>query len=80
MEKLTNHEAASAFLNTIEDPIVKNLVRHSYQTICISDAVPEGQFDLLYFFRIMQEFLRDHEGLAKVLKGEFEENKTGWGT
>ena len=79
MAKLINHAAASAFLNSIKDPIVKSLVRYSYQTVCMSDAVPEGEFDLLYFSQIMEEFLRDREGLAKALKGEFDEDKTGWG-
>lgn len=80
MGKHINHEAASAFLNRIDDPIVKSLVRYSYQTLCLSHAVPDGEFDLLYFFRIMEEFLRDSEELAKALKGEFGEDKTGWGT
>jgi hypothetical protein len=79
MGKLINHEAASAFLDNIEDPIIKGLVRNSYQTICVSNAVPDCDFDLLYFFKIVEEFLRDREGLAKTLKGELEENKTGWG-
>jgi hypothetical protein len=79
MGKLINHEAASAFLNNIKDPIVKGLVSNSYQTICTSDAVPEKDFDLLYFFRVMEEFLRDRAELAKALTGEFEEDKTGWG-
>jgi hypothetical protein len=77
--KLINHEAASTFLNSIDDPVVKSLLRYAYQTVCMSDAAPEGEFDLLYFFRIMEEFLRDREGVAKALKGEFEDNKTGWG-
>jgi hypothetical protein len=77
--KLINHEAASEFLNSIDDPIVKSLVRYSYQTICLSDAAPKGEFDLLYFSRIMEEFLRDREELTKALRGEFAEDKTGWG-
>jgi hypothetical protein len=46
----------------------------------MSDAVVDGEFDLLYFFRIMEEFLRDREKLAKSLRGEFEEDTTGWGS
>jgi hypothetical protein len=77
---MINHEAASAFLNSIEDPIVRDLVRYSYQIILMSDAFPQGDFDLLYFCRIMEEFLRDREKLAMWLRGEYEEDKTGWGT
>ena len=79
MGKLINHEAASAFVNSIEDPIVNGLLRSVYQTICLSEAAPEGEFDLLYFARIMEDFLRDREWLAKALRGDFGENKTGWG-
>jgi hypothetical protein len=77
---MINHEAASAFVNSIEDPIVRDLVRHSYVIILMSEAFPQGDFDLLYFFRIMEEFLRDREKLAMWLKGEYGEDKTGWGT
>jgi len=78
--RLINHEPASAFLNSIEDPIVQSLVRSAYQTLCMSDAVVDGEFDLLYFCRIMEEFLRDREGLARALRGDFGEDRTGWGS
>jgi hypothetical protein len=80
MGKFINHEPASAFLNSIEDPIVQGLVRYAYQTLCLSDAVVEGDFDLLYFARIMEEYLRDRERLAKALLGDFGEDKTDWGS
>jgi hypothetical protein len=78
--KVINHERASVFLNSIEDPIVQSLVRSAYQTLCMSDAVVDGEFDLLYFFRIMEEFLRDREDLARALRGNFGEDRTGWGS
>ena len=78
MGKLINHEPASVFLNSIQDPIVQSLVRYAYQTLCMSDAKVEGEFDLLYFFTIMEQFLRDRETLAKALVGDFGEDKTGW--
>jgi hypothetical protein len=74
-----NHEAASEFLNNIQGPLVQSLVRASYRTILLTDAVVEGEFDLLYFFRIMEEFLRDREKLAKSLVGDFEDETDGWG-
>jgi hypothetical protein len=79
MGKFINHEAASDFMNRIEDPLLQNMVRYAYQTLCMSDAVVEGEFDLFFFFRIMEEFLRDREAVAKALMGDFGENKTGWG-
>jgi hypothetical protein len=84
MGTLINYEAASAFLNDIDDPIVQTLVRSAYQTLCMSDAIAsgelEGQFDLLFFFRVMRDFLRDRESLAKALMNDFGEDKTGWGS
>jgi hypothetical protein len=80
MGKFINHEPASDFTNSIEDPIARSLVRYAYQTLCMSDAVVEGEFDLLYFARIMEEFLRDREALARSLRGEFGDDKTGWGS
>ena len=78
MGKFINHEAASDYLNQIDDSIVRGLIRSSYDTILMSTASVDGEFDLLYFFRIMEEFLRNRERLAKALLGELE-NKTGWG-
>jgi hypothetical protein len=66
MGKFINHEADSAFLKTIEDPIVRSLVQYAYQTTLMTDAVVDGEFDLLYYFRIMEEFLRDRERLGVV--------------
>ena len=63
--KLINHKDASEFLNGIQDPIVQSLVRYAYQTLCMSDAKLDGEFDLLYFFTIMEEFLRDREKLFR---------------
>ena len=77
--KVFNHEAAHIFLQTVRDPIVKTLINNAYQTMCISEAAPEGEFDLLYFYRILEGFMRDREDLARALMGNFGENPTGWG-
>ncbi len=79
MGDLTNHEKAAAFLDQIGDPIVKNLLQYLYQRLWLSDAVPEGDFDLLYFFQIMEEVMQDREGLIKALRGEYEEGRAGLG-
>jgi hypothetical protein len=77
MDEFFNHQAASAYLASIEDPILQSLVRSSYQTICLADFRPERSFDLLYFAKIMREFMKDREGLARSLRGDFGENLTG---
>ena len=48
MGKFVNHERASDFTNSIEDPIVQSLVRYAYQTLCMSDAVVEGESQSTY--------------------------------
>ena len=52
-----NPESASEFLEKIEDPIVKSLVRFSYQTMDLTDG-PRVSSTWLYFFKVMEEFLR----------------------
>ena len=74
-----NHQRASDFLRGIKDPIVGGLVKHAYEITLIIDATPQGQFDIDYFFRIMEMFLRDREILSRALLGEYGEDKTGLG-
>jgi hypothetical protein len=78
--KFINHEAASSFLDGIQDPIVQSLVRAAYQTHLLSEAEVEGEFDLLYFIRIMEEFLRNREKVSKTLMGDFSDETSAWGT
>ena len=79
MAEFLNHEASGVFTRSIADPIVRDLVRYSYQILCMSDRNVEGQFDLLFFAQIMEEFLRDRELVVKRLRGEWSENKSGLG-
>ena len=73
-----NNNAASEFLQKIEDPIVQHLVRLSYQTLCMLKSDVEGEFDLLFFFQIMESFLREREVIAKLLMGESVEDPGVW--
>ena len=73
MGKLINHQKAKAYLDSIGDPIVQALMEHAYSQIFVGTTPEfEGEFDLLFFFKILQAFLHDRDRLAKALTGELE--------
>jgi hypothetical protein len=73
MGKLINHQKAKEFLDHLDDPIVQALIQEAYAKI-FSEGITnfEGEFDLLFFYRILAAFLQDREGLARALRGELE--------
>ncbi len=79
MWSFRNRHEASAYADQIADPVTKALVKYSYEQICLSTDHPEGDFDLLYFFKIIHAFVKDRERMAKAFQGDFGENPTGWG-
>ncbi|MFO0980105.1 MAG: hypothetical protein U0996_27155 [Planctomycetaceae bacterium] len=79
MGKFINEQEASDFLKTIEDPIVAGLVGYIYQRMLMSTHQVNGNMDLLYIFRILEEVLRDKEYFAQLLKGDYPDI-VGWGT
>lgn len=72
MGKLINHYKAKEFLDSIPDPIVRSLIDYAYGNIFIEDLNEglEGDFDVLFLFKILKALLRDRERLAKALTGE----------
>lgn len=74
MSSFINKEKAMEYLETIQDPIVRGLILRAYATLIfeVNPCPVEGQFDLLFFFHVLEMFLRDRESLAKGLRGEFD--------
>jgi hypothetical protein len=73
MGQLINHEKAVAYLETIDDPIVRALIEHAYTQIFVGTPKDlEGEFDLLFFFKILESFLHDRESLARALAGQMD--------
>ena len=73
MGKLINHQKAKAYWDTIPDPVVQALIQQAYNQIFAGRPIEfEGEFDLLFFYKILESFLRDRERLAKALAGEME--------
>ncbi len=72
MGKLINHDEAFEYLDSIPDPIVQSLIQHAYGKIFMEDLIRnlEGDFDLLFFFKTLEAFVRDRERLARALTGE----------
>jgi hypothetical protein len=73
MGKLVNQQKAKEFLDRLDDPVVRALIQDAYAKI-FSEGVGdfEGEFDLLFLFRILAAFLQDREALAQALRGELE--------
>lgn len=71
MGKLINQHRAKAYLDSIEDPIVQSLIQYAHSKIFTEQPLDcEGEFDLLFFYQILESFLHDREGLARALTGE----------
>jgi hypothetical protein len=71
MGKLINHDKAKAYLDSIDDPVVQALIQHAYSQIFVGKSMEfEGDFDLLFFFKILGRFLHDRDRLAQALTGE----------
>ena len=83
MGKTLNYEQAIQFLYGIEDPVVQALIQHAYSKMFTENLPPcEGEFDLLFYFRAMEAFLRDRERLAQALTGQTDHDRLvgedGW--
>ena len=76
-----NKDKAFDYLNTIQDPIVRELVARAYGILAfeVAPVDVDGDFDLHVFFVVMERFMRDREALASELRGEtsIEENGQG---
>lgn len=66
MNEITNYDEAFAFINTIEDSVVRNLIMHAYGILVFQIAPYDikGGFDLLLFAKVMEVFLRDRAAIA----------------
>jgi hypothetical protein len=75
MGRLINHEKAKAFLDHLDDPIIQALIEDAYAKI-FTEHIGEfqGEFDLLFFYKVLAAFMRDREGLAKALQGQLEQH------
>lgn len=75
MGKLINHHQAKEFLDHLGDPVVQALIQDAYAKMFSEGMTDfEGDFDLLFFFKVLAAFLHDREGLAKALRGEREQH------
>lgn len=73
MAKFINHHKAKEYLDQIEDPIVRALIENAYGRIFVENLpMPEGEFDLLFLYRILEGMLRDKKRLARALTEPFD--------
>lgn len=71
-----NQEEAKEFMNSCEDPIVREVLWTAYATLGFKMAPngPDGQFDVLFFTRVLAEMLKDRARLLRVLSGDLTED------
>jgi len=74
MGRLINHHKAKEYLDSIPDPTVQALIQYAYGNIFVEDLNDglEGEFDVLFLYKILEALLRDRERLAKALTGELQ--------
>lgn len=77
MPKWINHKEGVEFLNNISDPAIRGLIEHAYLQIYVNNLSPSCDFDVLFFFQIMEAFLRDKERLANALLGNIDPELRG---
>ncbi|MBV9121771.1 MAG: hypothetical protein JO112_00245 [Planctomycetes bacterium] len=73
--KLIHCEEAQDFLDQLSDPITRNLVNMAYvlavQKCCLEKSdFPQGEFDMLYFVKVLKDFFSEHQVLERTLAGE----------
>lgn len=76
MAGFINFDEAMKFIREIDDPIAQERVCYMYDLTWDADDLPEGDFDLLYFLRLTEAFIRDRKAFIKALNGE--PQKRGW--
>ena len=77
--RFINGVAAQEFLDSIEDSIIKDVISKAYEKIIFSNSFPVGEFDLLYFYKILADLFRDRDTILQALTGEYREDKSGLG-
>lgn len=62
-------------MDRIADPIVQSLIQYAYGRIFMEDLLVDldWDFDLLFYFKALESFLRDRERLSKALMGEVQD-------
>ncbi len=70
-DRFINKGEAMAFCESVADPVVRTLLMEAYGTLIFkTPAEVKGQFDLLFFFKVLDAFLRDRERLVRMLQGD----------
>lgn len=74
MGHLVNQKEAMEFVLSIDDGVVGRLVGEAYTTVLHSGIELDGDFDMLFFSKVLAEFLKDREERIRNLQGEFAPN------
>jgi hypothetical protein len=70
--KIKRHEQALEFERSLDDPLARELVANACATVwlkfCEGTDLPEDDFDLEFFARVMHELFADREHFVALLR------------
>lgn len=76
VNQFLNVAEAKEFMNSFVDPIDREILWTAFASLTFRMAphAPIGQFDVLFFIRVVAELLKDRARLQKVLSGDLIED------
>ncbi len=66
-----NQGQAADYRLQIQDQELRCLVTYCWEVILTTADEPEGEFDVLYFTKIMEKVFNDKQALRDVLEGRY---------
>ncbi|HEX5661252.1 MAG TPA: hypothetical protein VFX59_28880 [Polyangiales bacterium] len=76
-----NEDRAGEFLDTITDPVVRNLVGMAFANVRLelgTGNLPDAPFDVNYFVRLVHMTLKRTDVVRAILDGQSIAAATGW--
>jgi hypothetical protein len=73
--KLLQCDEAKAFIDRVNDAVTRNLLNmalvHVVKRFFIDkEEAPQGDFDMVYFAKVLESFFSEHQVLSRTLAGE----------
>ncbi len=69
-ERYLNQDEALNYRNSIEDPVIKDFCMQAYGNLVFSNFNCDGQFDVLFYMKLVYELFKNKELVIKQLSGQ----------
>jgi hypothetical protein len=69
MTQLLNQDLAQQYRASIKDPIVRGLCTTAFTQLLVTDETFDGDFDVLFYTKMIHELIKDKTTLIKELEG-----------